>query len=125
MHLNFWKLTVDEAFRLTVPANLPPDIRDYFDQSVILIEGEDGCIKIYKPVAGEKLRRFEPIFKVEVKKKRGRSRRNPRDYEIKRIQIPSELRGALSFLYGRTVSLAQCSEESLMLWPRPSNPSRN
>ena len=100
-----WNASVDEKWRLNIPAAIGRGIENF----VLIKKDKDGCIRIEKPplsIAGVDQ---ASIYIMEVKVGRSNG---------KRFLIPQSLRGSTSFYYGRKVTLVG-KWDYLEVWPRP------
>ena len=72
-----WNSSVDEKWRLLVPAGMKK-----LKNRLLLGQGEDGCVQIYTPFSLS-AKRKNPIFLAEIK---------TNSLGLRRISIPLELR---------------------------------
>lgn len=100
MFLGRWDAKIDPKWRLYIPAV----INKQFGKSVLLKEGEDGCILLQK----QDLSRVKDSSHVFVEKIRNGGR----------IIIPDFLRSSNSFYFGKNVTVTGRGDH-LKIMPRP------
>lgn len=108
-----WDVVIDEKWRLRFPAAIEAKL----DNFILLKEGTSGCLQIWKAphkIEGED---SASVFIMEVETVDFQMT-NGHWYRKRRMRIPISLRGAISFYFGRRVTLVGRGEY-LELWPRP------
>lgn len=96
-----FEVVVDAKWRLTIPSEWRSEIPAY----LIVGINKEGCVGVYSdgtPRYG--------WYRIPV--------HEDGDDSSRRITIPCQLRSAVSFWYGRTVTLVSHGR-SFELWPRP------
>lgn len=104
MFFGKWDATVDEKWRLTIPAAIP------LNTFVMLKENVEGCIQISEVSRKFREKDASNIFIIRIEKGRGGVK--------KRILIPRYLRRSISFYLGRKVTIVG-KGSYLEIWPRP------
>lgn len=101
MFRNKWNITVDEKARIVLPAEIKG-----FGEVVFFQEGRDGCIRIFPDSTN--LTKLNNDREVVIPARIDPGKR--------RLLIPSELRGSITFCCRPKITLVVC-EGYLKLWP--------
>lgn len=107
MFRNKWNLKLDKKYRLTLPVEIPK-----VKKLVYLKLGKDDCVNIPLNSADIVKLHNEPeaAFPARIERKK-----NGRRF-LKRVLIPEELRGSVSFYFFPKVTLVMY-DDLLLIWP--------